>query len=169
MSETLYQIANEFNALRHQLEEEALSPAVIMDTLEGAALPFEVKATSIAALVLNLELENDKVLTVINRLAHRQKQITDRIAWLRTYLQSTMKATGIYSVQAADGSFRVKLYPGRDKGVHIDDLAAVPVQYLRTIPAKQEPDKTVIKEAMLLGKDVAGCRLEHRDRLEIRS
>jgi hypothetical protein len=101
-------------------------------------------------------------------LLDRVKTARKRSDWLRQYLHSHMQACGVLSIKADDGTFSAVLAPGRDKSVEIYDAAQLPQDYLREVPAKYEPDKTLIRKALDDNFEVPGARLVAKDRLTIK-
>lgn len=82
-------------------------------------------------------------------------------------LKVVMQATGATLIKSNDGLFQAKLYPERDESVDVFDALQLPADYTREIPAKYEPDKTLIKKAIHDGFDVPGARIVKRDRLSL--
>lgn len=127
------------------------------------------KATGVAAYVLNIESDAAQAKAAIERIKTHMLEPAQRKAdRLRDYLRENMAASGITEIKAVDGSFVAKLYPGRDESVEIFDAAQLPQDYLREIPAKYEPDKTLIKRSIADGFEVPGARLVKKDRLTIK-
>ena len=78
-----------------------------------------------------------------------------------------MKRAGVSEIEAVDGTFKAKLYVGRDESIVIDDGATFPPE-LCNAPKPPEPNKAKIKEAILSGQPIAGASIVRKDRLEIK-
>lgn len=164
----LYEISTEYIDTASQLADLDLDEQTIADTLEAAQWPVEEKGRALSAVILNMQAEAEMVKHAMEKLAHRAKVIDARAKALRDYLLVNMQRTGITEIKALDGTFKAKLYPERDVSVVIDDLDKLPADYLREIPTRYEPDKTLIKKAINDGFDVQGAHLVKNDRLEIK-
>ena len=146
------------------------------DPETGEALPafeearslFVHKAQAVIAYRLNALAEAKAIIAVVKTLDARAKAAERRVEALDAYLAQHMAATGITSIKADNGTFSARLEPGRDKSVEVFDAAQLPDDYLREIPVRYEPDKSLIRKAMDAGFDVPGARLVARDRLVIR-
>lgn len=164
---SLYQITHE---LRQALDNA-------FDPETGEALPaFEEqralwgsKASAVTAYMLNIESEVEQYKKAVERIKTQLLAPAEAKAKrLRAYLAENMAASGITEIRAIDGSFVAKLYPGRDESVDVFDEQQLPQDYLREVPAKYEPDKTLIKRALHDGFEVPGARIVKRDRLTVK-
>lgn len=165
MDITLYQAAADVRDLLDQIDPET---GEIPDGFEQARAVVATKALGVAAYVLESGKQADMVEAAGKELIERAKAQRKRIDWLKQYLGIHMAACSITEIKDERGLFTAKLFPGRDKSVEVFDAAQLPADYLREIPAKHEPDKTLIKKAIGDGFDVPGARLIAKDRLEIK-
>ena len=165
MQITLYKAAETVRELLDQIDPET---GEIMEGFELARAIVATKAQAVAAFVLDTEAQADMVEQHAKRLMEAAKSARRRTDWLRQYLQSHMTACGITEIKADDGTFKASLAIGRDESVEVFDEAQLPADYMREIPAKQEPDKALIKKALRDGFDVPGAKLNKRDRLTIK-
>ena len=101
-------------------------------------------------------------------LADQRKRAEKRLQWLRQYLAENMAATGITRIQGEDGTFGAKLEIDRDALVDVFEPELLPTDYMREIPAKQEPDKALIAKAIGDGFDVPGARIVRKNRLTLK-
>ena len=162
---SLYALADQF---RNMLDSA-------FDPETGEALPaFEEqralignKIGQVAAYILNTELDAAMAKQAVERIKALQQAQERKAQHLRDYLASNMLATGITEIKAEDRSFVVKLYPGRDESVEIDEGAEFPPE-LCNDPKPPAPSKTKIKAAILAGEPVAGARIVRKDRLTIK-
>lgn len=168
MSLSLYAMASEFQCAAQTMADMDIDQQTVLDTLEGMKFGVEQKAQNVAAFVLNTRAEADAIGVVIERLQAKKKAYEKRADCLSAYLLENMQRCGISEISANDGTFRIKRHVGRDSAVVIDSANSIPQDYMREIPAKFEPDKTLIKRAINDGFDVPGAHVEKRDRLEIK-
>lgn len=165
MKITLYAASEDLADLLDQVEPDT---GELPEGFEAAREIVAKKATSAAAYILNAERQIDLVKARARELADAAKREEKRIAWLRQYLADNMAATGVLSIVSEDGSFKAKLERERDASVEVFQPELLPVDYLREIPAKTEPDKTLIAKALKDGYDVPGARIIKRDRLTLK-
>ena len=165
MQVTLYQAAE---TVRHLLEQIDPETGELPDGFEQSRAIVATKAQAVAAFILANEAEADMVETHAKELINRVKTARKRSDWLKEYLRSHMAACGITEIKSDDGTFKAKLELGRDESIDVFDATQLPADYMREVPAKSEPDKTLIKKAMKDGFDVPGARLIKKDRLTIK-
>jgi hypothetical protein len=165
MQISLHAAADTVRQLLDQIDPET---GELPEEYEQARAIVAAKATAVAAYVLEDERQADMVESYAKDLMQRVKTARKRSDWLRQYLQSHMTACGITQIRDDRGIFTARLEVGRDEAVEVFDAAQVPQDYLREVPAKYEPDKTLMKKAMKDGFDVPGAKLVKRDRLTIK-
>lgn len=165
MKITLYKAAEDF---RHLLEEMDPETGELPEGFTQVRELVASKAQAVAAFVLENNAQADMVEAHAKALLDRVKTARKRSDWLKEYLRTHMAACGIQQIKSEDGTFTVKLEPGRDESVEIFDPAMLPQDYMREVPAKYEPDKTLIKKAIKDKFDVPGARLVAKDRLTIK-
>lgn len=136
------------------------------DTIEAVIGRFEAKAQSVAAYCLNLAAQGDMLEAHIKAMQAKLKTCRAREGRLKDYLAANMKAAGIRSIQADDGSFAAKFAKNPPR-VDIWDEAQIPQDYLRT-KTTTEPDKTAIKAAIQAGREVPGAKLEQSESLRLK-
>lgn len=165
MGDSLYKLAEDYQLALEQLTNLDLPEEAVRDTLEGMTGEIIEKGKNVAAFILNLDLELDKVKTVEQRLTARRKAIESRIKSIREYLRSNMERCGITEIKADDGSFKAKLTKGI-ASVVIEDENKIPdnspfVKWTKSI------SKTEIKKALENGEAIEGARLETRPSLRL--
>lgn len=165
MKIALYQAAEVVRELLDQIDPET---GEMPEGFEQARALVATKAQACAAFVLENDAQADMVEAHAKALMERVKTARKRSQWLRQYLASHMAACGVLSIKSDDGTFSAKLDQGRDESVDVFDSAQLPDVYMREIPAKLEPDKTLIKKALKDGFDVPGARIVAKDRLTIK-
>jgi hypothetical protein len=165
MNITLFRAVEDLSALLDQIDPET---GELPEGFEQARAIVASKAQACAAFILQNEAQAKMVEDHAKALLDRVKTARKRSEWLRQYLCSHMAGAGISEIKSEDGTFKASLAVGRDKSVDIFDAAQLPQDYMREIPAKSEPDKTLIRKAMDDGFDVPGARLVAKDRLTIK-
>lgn len=168
MSLQLYAIADRYTQAFYALADSDLDDSTIDDTLESIEGEIVEKGKNIAAFWLNIGAEIEAIKLAESRIAARRKTLENKQARLKEYLKQNMARCGITEIKSNDGTFKAKLYIGRDESVVIDDESAIPMDYKREIPVSYQVDKALIKKASKDGFEVAGAHIEKRDRLEIK-
>lgn len=167
MNLKLYELANDYQRALVELPESGLDEQTIADTLEGLEGALTIKAQNVAAYCLNLEAEAEAVKAVGKRVTERAAALEARAQSLRGYLYANMKRSGISEIKANDGSFTARI-KNNPPAVEIAPDVILPIEFTRLIPAKVEPDKTKLKDALKAGREIDGVRLVQGDRLEIK-
>lgn len=165
MNITLYKAAQDVRDMLDQIDPET---GEMPEGFEQARDLVATKAQAVAAFILENNAQADMVESHAKALMDRVKAARKRSDWLKQYLQSHMSACGVLSIKADDGTFSATLSPGRDESVELFDANQLPQDYLREIPAKYEPDKTLIKKALKDGFTVPGARIIAKDRLTVK-
>lgn len=135
---------------------------------EQARAIVATKATAVAAYMIETARQAEMLETYCAEIMGRVKAARKRSEWLKEYLCSHMAACGITEIRDERGIFTARRYPERDESVEVFDSEQLPADYLREIPAKYEPDKTLIKKAIHDGFEVPGARIVKRDRLAVK-
>lgn len=162
---SLYELAGDYRAIADRLHDLDLDDQTIADTLEGQSADLVTKGTNVAMVFRNMESLAEQIKAEESRLAARRKAVEKRAASIKQYLLSNMERAGISKIESPWFVVSVKQNP---ESVQIDDESVLPPDYLREIPAKYEPDKNLIKQALKDGADVPGCKLVRSTRLEIK-
>lgn len=167
MNLKLYELANDYQRALAELPDSGFDQQTIADTMEGLQGALVVKAQNCAAYCLNLEAEAEAVKAVAKRVSERAQVLENRAQSLRGYLYANMKRSGISEIKANDGSFTAKIR-NNPPAVEIAPDVILPTEFTRLIPAKIEPDKTKLKDALKEGREIDGVKLVQGDRLEIK-
>lgn len=162
---TLYQAAHDVVEFLDAFDPET---GEFPEGFERTIGNFREKGTSIVGYMLNSTAEIDAIETVISRLKKKKEVMENRNKWLKVYLSTNMRLSGVNEIKANDGSFCAKLHRDRDSAVDIFDARQLPEDYMREIPASCEPDKALIKKALNDGFEIPGARILKKDRLEIK-
>ncbi len=160
MNITLYRAAHDLKELLDQVDPDT---GEFPEGMESARAIVATKGASVAAYILNTEAMLAAVTARAKELQEQAKRHARRVEWLRQYLAENMAETGV--LQISGGDFTAKLERERDASVEVFQPELLPLDYMREIPARQEPDKTLIKKSIADGFDVPGARIIKRDRL----
>lgn len=165
MNITLHSATEQVRAMLDQIDPET---GEMPEGFEEARALVTQKAVATTAYLLEADRSIESAKAYVKDLTAQIKTAEKRQEWLRRYLQEHMAAAGITEIKDERGIFKATLQPGRDEAVDIYAPDLLPSDYMREIPAKQEPDKTLIKKAIKDGFEVPGARIVSKDRLTIK-
>lgn len=166
MNLTLYQIADQYLQDMQLLLERDLDEQTFNDTLESLSGELEVKATNVAMFVRNLEASAEAIKEAEKQMADRRKSIEAKADKIRSYLLENMQRTGIKKIETAYFSITVKNNP---ESLIVEPDAEIPkTYYYQPEPPPPVLDKVTLKKDLQLGAQVPGCRLERKQRIEIK-
>ena len=98
------------------------------------------------------------------RLSSKARVAEERIGFLKHRYLSTMQSAGLTKIQGNAYCVSIRHTPS----VEVDDVDKLDDLYCRIIPARREPDKKILSEALKGGTVIPGCRLVTNDSLQIR-
>lgn len=166
MNQSLYVIANEYQAMVEKLINSELDEQTIADTIESASGELEAKATNVAMFIRNLEASAEQIKLAEKAMSERRKAIESKAESVKRYLFDNMRRVGISKIECPYFAMTIKKNP---PSVIIDDANLIPSQYMVTPPSPPpSPDKAAIKAALQAGEMVAGAHIEQGERLEIK-
>lgn len=164
----LYEIAAEYRSLL-EIATDPESDDLDMESFESAIAAlegdFSAKAVNIACLIREWEAESAAIGQVIATQIQRCKSLDNKARQMRQYLMTQMEVSSLPAISDARVAVKLRRNP---TSVHIETPDAIPALYCRVIPARSEPDKTAIKEAIKAGEDVPGAFLIQTSRLDIK-
>lgn len=163
MNITLYQCAADVQAVLDAYFDDETERN---DTIEAVIGQFEAKAQSVAAYCLNMAATGDMLEAHIKAMQAKLKTCRAREGRLKDYLAANMKAAGIRSIQADDGSFAAKFAKNPPR-VEIWDEKQIPDDMMR-VKTVTEPDKTAIKAAIQAGREIPGAKIVQEETLRIK-
>lgn len=162
----LYEIAHEYRAAVDKLADLDLPEEVVADTLESMGGELQVKATSVAAFIRNLESSANAIREAESHMAARRKAIENRAARVKDYLLANMIVAGVQKIESPYFKLAVRENP---PAVEIYEPLMIPAEFMVTPePPPPMPDKKKIAAALKAGQDVMGCKLTRGVRLEIK-
>lgn len=163
---SLYELTRERLEIQSKLEMLDMDEETINDTLEGDSIAINAKITDYCFVIRNMESPIADIDAEIERLQARKKVYANRVENIKNWLFTNMQACGITKMESSIFTASIQNNPA---SVHIDDLAAIPSEFMRVrLAPPPEPDKTAIKNALQEGATVAGARLEQGQRLVIK-
>lgn len=166
MNISLYQIANEYQAMVERLMDSEIDAQTIADTIEGASGELELKATNVAMFIRNLEASAEQIKLAEKTMAERRKQLETKADSVRQYLFDNMKRVGVTKIESPYFALTIKKNP---PSVIIDDALSIPTEYkIFSPPPPPTPDKAAIKAALQAGETIEGAHIEQNERLEIK-
>lgn len=161
----LYEIAHQYRADVARLEELDLDDETFANTLEGLSGELEAKATNVIFYAKNLDATADAIKKAEEDMATRRKALQRRSERLREYVKHNMLASGILKISCDYFQITIQNNP---PAVDVFEPGLLPQDYMREIPAKFEPDKTLIAKAIKDGFEVPGAKLNQSQRLVIK-
>lgn len=155
---TLYEINEAIANFQFSIDEETgeILNAMQLDELNMAR---DEKAENVALFIKNLRAEAEAIKAEEKSLASRRKQTERKAQSLMDYLQYCLDGDKLKTPKVAV-SYR------KSVRVECDDIGEVPEMFLRF--KEPELDKTLVKQAIKSGNDVAGCHLEEYTSMSIR-
>lgn len=160
----LYDLTANVAAIYNRVLDDDADLAVLEDTLQSLEGAIEVKAENMAKFVLMLNADADAIDSEIKRLQARKAARLNRAERIKAYLKNQLEFIGKDKVQTPLMTVAIRKNP---PSLVIDDVAAIPTEYLTMIPARFEPTKELIKESLKAGNEVPGAHLEQGTHLRI--
>ncbi len=152
MGMTLYEIADEFSFLvdKEDLTEED------MTRLDELGTAIEVKAGNIMAVTDKLGYFVTMCKAEEKRISARRKAAENRIIAVNNYLQGSMEAADVYTIEVGTRKLAVQKNPPK---VVIDAEEEIPARFFEIVPESTRLDKIMLKAALKSGS-VTGAHLE---------
>ena len=159
----LYELTQNYLNLLDLLENPEVPAEIIQSALAEVEGNFEDKAENIIKLIKSVEGDIKAYKEEELRLSTRRKTLENKVANLKEYLESSLKAIGKNEIKGK--LFTLKIQKNAPS-VIIDDLNTIPKEYLKE--SLILVDKTKLKEDLKNGLEIAGARLEASESLRIR-
>jgi hypothetical protein len=161
MTNTLYQMTQEFLEIKAQLEEmEGMDPEVVNDTLESYKGDLVDKAENVAKYIRSLEAQAEMKKQEAKRLTESAKVDCNRVESLTNYLDHMMQAAELKDLTA--GVFTLKYRKGSEV-VHIDE-SKLPSWKERKDLYEVKPilkyGKPDLKKMLKSGEEIPGITIE---------
>jgi hypothetical protein len=162
---TIYNILEEHQQLINRIDDnDGELTCEIEAMLSISEQQLQQKAVSIAYLSKHYKNQIDAVDSEIARLSAIRKRLMKTVNWAENAIDYAMYKYGIEKIEMDN----IKISFRNSEVVEIDDSKLLSPEFLRVIPAKSEPDKIAIKQAIKEGIDVPGVKLITKRNLQIK-
>lgn len=151
---TLFQMSAAAKELYELLESGEIDEQALLDTMESIGA--SEKLRDYVYVLKSFEAEIAMFDAEIARMRENKRVLENRVEYLKGKVIDFMQATGQKSANA--GTF--KLTVRESKSCEIVNESEIPLQYLREIPAKYEPDKKAMLAALKNGETISGASLK---------
>jgi hypothetical protein len=159
----LYEIGADLRALLDELTEaEGELIGDLEARLNAAEGDMARKVDAVLAFAAERKAESVVCGTEAKRLTERARAADAHSDRLRDYVQRCMQAAGVTRVDGARFKAALQATPGR---VVVTDASALPDYLMRVT---REPDKTAIKNALIVGEVLTGAHMETSVTLRVR-
>lgn len=151
---SLYEMSSTAKQLYELLESGDIDEQILLDTMESIGA--SAKLEDYVHVTKSFEAEIKMYDAEIKRLTENKRILQNRIEYMKAKMIEFMQATGQKTANA--GTF--KLTMRENKSCEIENIDLIPLQYMREIPAKFEPDKKAILAKLRSGEKISGARLK---------
>ena len=158
---TLYEMTEAQKQLYELMASGEIDGEVYADTLEGIGIAEKIEGYCVVDNELSGDLQ--KIESEIERLNGKKKSIENNIKRLRARLGDCLLSMDTTKYSA--GTYTV--YRRETEQIIIDDLQKIPAEFLKT-RVSETPNKTLIKESIKEGKEVAGAHLQTNQSITIK-
>jgi cell division septum initiation protein DivIVA len=169
MSNSLYQLTNEFTEIVNQLEELELDQDTFRDTLDSLQAPIEEKVENIVKYMKTLEALADAKKLEAKRLSESASSDLKKVEYFKNYMADNLKKANIKEMQA--GVFSLKFRKGAE-AIKVDETKTPSVDEAPHLYLHQEPKfigKTDLKKLIKDGQVIPGVWLvRNEDSLTIK-
>ena len=153
-----YQYAIDLIASSDEISED------YKDMLDNIESDLKDKAVNVAAMIKNLEAEEQAIDEAVQQMQGRQEKLLKKTQWLRDYLKYHLEQCKIDEVKSPFFDIRIRLNPA---SVVIEDESLVPTGYFKESIVRRL-DKTSMAQDLKNNAFIPGVHLERRTRLEIK-
>ena len=157
---SLYELKNEYIALKEMMEDDSIDIDIINDTMEGIEYELEIKADNYAKIMRELEGEAETIRKEIARLDDKYSRIKDNVKRLKDNLQQAMVETGKTKIKTDLFTISVQKNGGKAPLI-IEDGKIIPAEYIE----KHEIEvlkRDAIREDLEKGIDLGFAHLGER-------
>lgn len=158
---TLYEMTQEQKQLYELMTSGEIDEEVYADTLEGIGIAEKIEGYCVVENELAGDLQ--KIESEIERLNEKKKSIDNNIKRLRARLGDCLLTMDTTKYSA--GTYTV--YRRETQQVIIDDSEKIPTEFMKA-KVTVTPDKTLIKELIKAGEDIAGAHLQTNQSITIK-
>lgn len=166
---SLYELSGEFLQVQEMLENDEFDQEAVKNTLDCIDFEIDLKAENYAKIIKNLEVvkagikgKKDAIEEELERLDCKEKNIENKIKYLKECLGQAMKATGKEKIKTDLFSFYFK----KNQAVRIvDEKIALESNFVRI---KKEIDRKELLKAMKEGQNFDFAEIKESESLIIR-
>jgi len=158
---TLYEMNAAQKELYELITSGEIDGEVYADTLEGIGIAEKIEGYCVVENELAGDLQ--KIESEIERLNAKKSAIENNIKRLRARLGDCLFSMDTTKFNA--GTYTV--YRRETQQVVIDDLQKIPAEFMKT-KVSETPNKTLIKERIKAGKEIAGAHLQANQSITIK-
>lgn len=151
---TLFQMSAAAKELYELLESGEIDEQVLLDTMESIGA--SEKLRDYVYVMKSIEAEIAMFDAEIARMRENKRVLENRVDYLKGKVIDFMQASGQKSANA--GTFKLNMR--ETKSCEIEDESLIPLQYMREVPVRFEPDKNAIKSALKNGEQISGAKLK---------
>lgn len=159
----LYELTQNYKNLIDLLDNPDVPRDMIDAALNEVGEDIDIKAENIAKLIKSIDVDIAGYKEEEKRMADRRKTLENRVAGLKEYLDSAMKATGKERIK---GKVFTIAYQKNPPSVAVIDEKAIPEEYF--IPQEPILDKKLLLGDLKNGKEVPGAAIKQTVGLRIR-
>lgn len=161
MAEPLYKLTERYMNILEVAE--MLDAEQLDEALAGIDDDIEVKADGYAAVIEELKMKKEKSKELKERFAAKEKALDTRIKKMKESLQDSMLLTGKKKFKTDLFSFSIAK---NQPSLSVVDETKIPKKYL--IEQAPQLNKTIIKQELKNGTEIAGVELTQSQSLRIR-
>ena len=151
---TLFEMSSTAKQLYELLESGDIDEQILLDTMESIGA--SAKLEDYVHVTKSFEAEIAMYDAEIKRLTENKRILQNRIEYMKSKMIEFMQATGQKTANA--GTF--KLTMRENKSCEVENIDLIPMEYMREIPAKLEPDKKAMLTALKNGEKISGASLK---------
>ena len=162
MKNTLYDIKQEYLELINQVEElEGELTPEIEEQLQINKNELQNKAIAYHSVILSKDAFNMQIDNEIKRLQALKKRNNNLIDNLKNRLVGAIQMFGEFTVGTNTFGLR------KSERVEVEDVNSLPKEY-KTVKVTEQANKTEIKKALKLGKNIENCNIVECFNLKIK-
>ncbi|WP_282803967.1 siphovirus Gp157 family protein [Secundilactobacillus kimchicus] len=151
---SLYKLGADYAQLS---EKEDLDPEVLTDTLDAIHSDMGDKLDNIANWIDNNSSDIEGYKRKIKQLQDAKKKLERQNESLMAYITDSIDAAGIEIFKTEHHVLKPRNYKAR---VVIEDRGAIPIEFMRKVPASYEPDKAKLYQALRTNAYIPGVELK---------
>ena len=165
----LFEIANDYIALMHAIENDELPEEAIADTLEAIQGEIEEKADNIGCLLKELEAATYAIKAEEQRLAERRKKKEKLYERLKNYLSESLLGMGISKLETTRNAitFRKSEVAEVNEATFFEWAKANRADLI-TVKVSESANKTEIKKELKAGAEIPGAVLVTKQNIQLK-